>query len=151
MARLTAGTVLLLFLATSLAAAQIVTPEDVEILQKGKEDFEAKCIVCHPLDVTVPKNVEEEGWLPVIERMVAAGADIQVEERERIAVFLESRTRFETSCATCHPKERCLSKKKTSEDWSRTVKRMSLLIEGGLAGKDGKKIVSYLSAFCPKE
>jgi cytochrome c5 len=151
MTRLPAGIVLLLLLGTSLAAAQIATSEDIERLSRGKKEFEAKCIVCHPLDVTVPRNVEEMGWLAVIEKMLAEGTEVQSDEKERIALYLESKTRFEKVCSTCHPKEQCLSRKKTPEEWTRTVKKMSLLVEGGIAKKHVNKIVSYLSVICPRE
>jgi hypothetical protein len=94
MTRMPAGIAALVLLGASLAAAQLVTSEDIEQLKTGREEFEARYVVCHPV-------------------------------------------------------ERCLSRNKAPEDWTRTVKRMSLLVEGGIAKKDVNPIVAYLSVRCP--
>ena len=52
---------------------------------------------------------------------------------------------FEKRCGLCHPIDRPKSKKKTREDWEKTVTRMKNVHKAPISDEEAKVIVDYLS------
>jgi hypothetical protein len=62
MTRIPAGIAALVLPGASFAAAQLVTSEDIEQLKRGKEAFEARWVVCHPVERCLSRNKAPEDW-----------------------------------------------------------------------------------------
>jgi len=59
--------------------------------EKGKELFEEKCILCHPLGRALSQNKDREGWTKTVKRMKEAnGCKITDEEAGEIVEYLVS-------------------------------------------------------------
>lgn len=58
---------------------------------------------------------------------------------------VDAKALFETKCSICHKADRATSKKKTQEDWTKTVTRMKGKKEGLISNDDAKTIINYLA------
>jgi len=59
--------------------------------EKGKELFEKKCGVCHPLDRALSKSKDREGWAKTVTRMKETnGCAITDAEADAIVDYLAS-------------------------------------------------------------
>lgn len=58
---------------------------------------------------------------------------------------VDAKAVFETKCSICHKVDRSTSKKKTQEDWAKTVARMQGKKAGLISNDDAKTITNYLA------
>lgn len=62
-----------------------------ESAEKGKELFEGKCALCHPLSRALSQSKDREGWTKTVKRMKEAnGCKITDAEAEEIVGYLVS-------------------------------------------------------------
>jgi len=57
---------------------------------------------------------------------------------------------FEKKCSICHSIDRPKSKKKTEDEWKKTVMRMKNVNGAAITDEEAKKIIDYLSKTLPK-
>lgn len=57
-----------------------------------------------------------------------------------------AKTLFQERCSKCHSTDKPLGKKKTSEEWTKTVNRMQAKSGSGITGAEAADIAKYLSA-----
>lgn len=57
-----------------------------------------------------------------------------------------AKTLFESRCSKCHSADRALGKKKTAEEWTKTVDRMQAKSGSGISVSEAKDIAKYLTA-----
>jgi len=68
-------------------AAQPVALTNVE---RGKQVFEDKCLVCHEVDLTEQQRLTKQGWTREVEKMVRWGAIVTDAEKEPLVEYLVS-------------------------------------------------------------
>ncbi len=68
-------------------AAQPVALTNVE---RGKQIFEDKCLVCHEVDLTEQQRLTKQGWTREVEKMVRWGATVTEAEKEPLVEYLVS-------------------------------------------------------------
>ncbi len=62
----------------------------------------------------------------------------------------DNKSLFEKKCSTCHSIDRPKSKKKTEDEWKKTVMRMKNVNGAAITDEEAKKIIDYLSKTLPK-
>ncbi len=127
---------------------RVPAPEE---LRKGMESFRKVCGTCHPLEIPLDARVKPGGWETILAAMSSRGAGGGAAGLEGIGAYLDSRSLFEVKCAACHDRDRCLSRRKSRDEWLLTVKQMSLRAEGGIGSVEAATIAAYLSVVCPDE
>jgi len=140
----TAGFLTLLFLPALPATA----PAEGEIygrLKSGKESFQAKCGLCHPLKDALNETKSRDDWEITVAMMKSNGAVLTDEESAVIVDYLSTKSLFETKCSVCHKIQRPLSKSKDMNGWKATVTRMSGKRPGHLTETEIEQIVAHLS------
>ena len=133
----------------ALAGAQTGATDPVAYLSRAKGVFEGACGVCHPLERSLSKTFDREGWVKTVERMHDNGAEVGGEERAQVVAFLLTKNTFEARCSACHGTERPLGKNKSAAEWLATVQRMAGKKPGHLTEAEAADIAAYLSIVRP--
>ncbi|MBK6795762.1 MAG: hypothetical protein IPG76_02920 [Acidobacteria bacterium] len=55
---------------------------------RGKEIFEARCLLCHELDLTAQQRLSRSGWTREVEKMMRWGAAVTPDEKEPLIDYL---------------------------------------------------------------
>lgn len=58
---------------------------------------------------------------------------------------MEGKAIFESRCGVCHGLDRPTSKKKSREEWEKTVLRMKAKPKASISDEEAKKIIDYLA------
>ncbi|MFN0084009.1 MAG: hypothetical protein ACKVX9_01345, partial [Blastocatellia bacterium] len=57
---------------------------------RGREIFEARCLLCHEIDLTRQQRLSRQGWTREVEKMVRWGAVVADAEKEPLVEYLTS-------------------------------------------------------------
>lgn len=57
-------------------------------VERGKQIFEDKCLLCHEVDLTAQQRLTKQGWTREVEKMVRWGAKVSDAEKEPLVDYL---------------------------------------------------------------
>jgi hypothetical protein len=79
---------LLVIVSCGPAATPEPTMTPTPAAHKGKALVESRCNTCHPLGLVENSKFSEGGWKIVVDRMVVAGAPLDVEQQALVVDYL---------------------------------------------------------------
>lgn len=76
------------YFAARFAPRPVATAAAASSEARGKEVYEARCLLCHESDVIVAQRLSRPGWTREVEKMVRWGAVVNDDEKDALVDYL---------------------------------------------------------------
>ncbi len=80
--------VLVDYFAARFAPRLVAAPAAAANEARGKDIYEARCLLCHETDLIVAQRLARSGWVREVEKMVRWGAVVKDDEKDALVDYL---------------------------------------------------------------